>query len=574
MRSLRNIRTRIIAFSAVLLLFGTAFFGVAGFGAAAGVPGVPTEGGFAGVAGIGVAYAAESSPTPSISPQDITGTPAGEPDGSGPVEERVADSILGGGPNISAKSAIVMEVNSGAVLYSKDADASMQPLSLTKLMTALLTIENLPMTDTITYSKRSINNIGSAVTRIGLVEGEHMTVLDALYGMLVASADEPAYALGETIGKGKINNFITMMNQRMTALGGIRTEFLSATGTGGTKQTSCAYDLGLIACELWKHPLFFKIASAKWYEIPATNLKEKRMLAQTHAFIRKTKTYEYAIAGKTGGSTSSNAYSLCTFAEKDGMTVVAIVLGSAGNDRSYDDTVSILKYTFENYKVYPMRTIESSLNNDYTGLFDRCPMFDNGMGDLVSIDKNAAVVLPYGADPSSLTKSVTYELPSEYVHGENVIGHVVYRYKNHLVGNASILYNNPEYPMSQKEFEAVWPRFLIPPNLLPSQGGDGVLPDNSYLSSDITPQPSKAPADVTPANSSPDGDRDPSADPASDDSPGTQKEESKAGFFSVRTKAWILGIGVFLLTFVPCMLLIFVFLPRRARRKNRVTKRL
>ena len=246
----------------------------------------------------------------------------------------------------------------------------------------------------------------------------------------------------------------------------------------------------------------------------------------------------------------------------------------AGNDRSYDDTVSILKYTFENYKVYPMRTIESSLNNDYTGLFDRCPMFDNGMGDLVSIDKNAAVVLPYGADPSSLTKSVTYELPSEYVHGENVIGHVVYRYKNHLVGNASILYNNPEYPMSQKEFEAVWPRFLIPPNLLPSQGGDGVLPDNSYLSSDITPQPSKAPADVTPANSSPDGDRDPSADPASDDSPGTQKEESKAGFFTVRTKAWILGIGVFLLTFVPCMLLIFVFLPRRARRKNRVTKRL
>ena len=545
MRIFRGRRIRIFAILAVLLL-GTALFGVPGIASAdVGGERIFREGEADGSAG------------------DGTGEGDDKPDTS------VATSILGGGPSIGAKAAIVMEVGSGAVLYAKNAADSYAPMSLTKLMTALLTIEKLDMTDTVTFSKKSIHSIGSSVTRIGLVEDETLTVLDTLYAMLVASADETAYALGEKMGGGKVDKFLPMMNERMKELGGINTEFRTATGTGGTKQSSCAYDLGLVACELMKYPLFFKIASSKWYEVPATNLKEARMLAQTHAFIRKTKNYEYAIAGKTGGVSSSEGYALCTYAEKDGMTVVAIVLGCKSGDSCYDDTVTALNYVFENYKVYSIRSVESSVNASYTGLFESCPMFDDGTGDLVYIDPAAYVVLPHGTTPEVLSKTISYSIPDEYVHGENVIGHVSYFYSNRCVGNAAIIFNNPEFPMSQAEFEAVWPRFLVLPNMLPSQGGSGVVIDNSLLTANLSPIPTVDPANASPTPVPP------TPTPASDLV--IEKKPETSGFLPsvpVRTKAWLLGGAIFLVTFVPCILVIFVFLPRRARRKNRVTKRL
>ena len=485
------------------------------------------------------------------------------------IPSNVAAAVLDGGPQIGAANAIVMEVNSGAVLYSKNATASCSPMSLTKLVTGLLAFENLSTADTVSFSYKAINGIGSSVTRVGIVENERISVLDALYAMLIASADEVSYALGEKMSNNKINNFYQMMNDRVKALGGVNSSFSSATGTGGSKQTSCAYDLALVACELYQYPLFRQIASASWYEIPATNLKESRVLAQTHKFIRKNaKKYEYAIAGKSGGQAADKTYSLCTYAEREGLRVVAIVLGSANSDSSYDDTISIVNYVFENYKANSMRSIESSLNEDYTGLFDYCPMFDDGQRDLIYIDRNSTIVLPRGADPSSLVKTIEYSLPSEYVHGENIIGHVIYRYNGHRVGNASIIYYNQEYPLSQAEFDAVWPFFLIPPTMLPSQGGSGVVIDNSYLTVNITPAPTPVPGKATPT---------PAPTPASSSLIIEKEPEEPTGLFSslsIRTRAWLLGGAIFFATFLPCVILIFVVLPRRARKRNRVTKRL
>ena len=492
-----------------------------------------------------------------------------------PTSAGVADPVLEGGPQIGAKYAIVMEVGSGAVLYAKNATEACSPTSLTKLVTALLALETLSPTDTVSFSYQAIHGIGTNVTRVGIVENERISVQDALYAMLVASADEVSYALGEKMGGGKIKPFYEMMNKRMSELGAVNSDFSSATGTDNTKQTSCAYDLGLVACELARNALYNKITSSSWYDIPQTNLKEHRVIAQTHQFIRKTKKYEYATAGKTGGQAADKTYSLCTYAEREGMPVVAIVLGCSGNDAAYDDTVSAINYAFENYKAFSMKEIESAVNENYSGLFDYCTMFDDGSGDLIYIDRNSTIVLPRGADASTLTKTVEYNLPSEYVHGENVIGHVVYLYQGHRVGNAGILYNNPEFPMSQTEFDAVWPYFLVPPSMLKSQGGEGVVIDNSYLIPSITPTPSPSP---TPAGGSSDPGH--AASPSPRPTPSTTlrtKEEPETGFlagWSVRAKARLLGGAIFAGLFLPCVIVIFVVLPRRHRKKNRVTRRL
>lgn len=529
---------RLLALAAVLLIIGTAVFGM-----------IPAN----------VALA---------SPAGNTLAP--------PTSAGVADPVLEGGPQIGAKYAIVMEVGSGAVLYAKNATEACSPTSLTKLVTALLALETLSPTDTVSFSYQAIHGIGTNVTRVGIVENERISVQDALYAMLVASADEVSYALGEKMGGGKIKPFYEMMNKRMSELGAVNSDFSSATGTDNTKQTSCAYDLGLVACELARNALYNKITSSSWYDIPQTNLKEHRVIAQTHQFIRKTKKYEYATAGKTGGQAADKTYSLCTYAEREGMPVVAIVLGCSGNDAAYDDTVSAINYAFENYKAFSMKEIESAVNENYSGLFDYCTMFDDGSGDLIYIDRNSTIVLPRGADASTLTKTVEYNLPSEYVHGENVIGHVVYLYQGHRVGNAGILYNNPEFPMSQTEFDAVWPYFLVPPSMLKSQGGEGVVIDNSYLIPSITPTPSPSP---TPAGGSADPGTYATPTPYARLTPSTslKKQEDTSGFlgsWSVRAKARLLGAGIFTALFLPCVIVIFIVLPRRRRRKNRVTKRL
>ena len=383
------------------------------------------------------------------------------------------NAIQAGGPAISAKAGIVMEVHSGAVLFAKNATDSCAPMSLTKLMTALLVLENGTMSDTVKCSYTAINGIGSKVTRVGLVVDERVSVLDMLYASLVASADEATYALGEHVG-GSSRKFIKMMNERLKELGGVNTTFSSITGTGTTKQTSCAYDIGLVACELGCRADFMDIASVKWYKIPATNLKEARTIAQTHKFIRQTLKYNYAIAGKSGGQMPDNGgYNLCTYAEKDGMRLVAIVMGSSTDEAAYDDTITMLNYSFENYVCYSMKGAERLTNKDYAGFFDNCPMFTGKDHETVYTDASATIVVPHGADMTKLEKKIEYDIPEDYVHGPNVIGHLIYMYQGAQIGSTDILYYNEEYPLSQKDFNAVWPKYLLSPSLLESVGGPG-----------------------------------------------------------------------------------------------------
>lgn len=382
------------------------------------------------------------------------------------------ESILGGGPAISGKAGVVMEVNSNAVLFAKNATDSLPPMSLTKLLTALLVLEDGRLTDTISCSYSAINNIGANVTRVGLVVNERIAAIDLLNASLVASADEATYALGEHVG-GSMRKFLKSMNERIQQLGAVNSNFTSCTGTGGSKQTSCAYDIGLVACKLGTRTDFLQIAGAKWYQIPQSNLKEARTIAQTHKFIRQTMKYDYAIAGKSGGKAEDGTYSLCTYAEKDGMRLVAIVLGSASDESAYDDTITMLSYAFENYKSYSMRTAERISNPDYAGFFDECPMFTGKDYSTLSIATGATIVVPLDTDLTKLEKHVEYSIPEDYIHGENVIGSLIYSYNGALVGRTDIIYYNEEYPFSQKDFNAVWPKFLLPPSMLKSTGGEG-----------------------------------------------------------------------------------------------------
>lgn len=380
-----------------------------------------------------------------------------------------ADFIWPSGPSVNADAAIVMEVTTGLILYEKDIYTAYYPASITKVLTALLALENCSMNEIVTMSDAAEHNVYGS--RIGLVSGEQVTLRDAMYGMLLESANEVSYAIGEHVAakvnhsSGSMEEFAALMNARVKELGGVNSNFLNSSGLHEAEHYTCAYDMALIGKEAIQYSDFRKIAGTRTYTIPPTNKNVARPVANHHRFIRKTMNYDYAIAGKTGGTTEALT-TLITFAEKDGLTLVAVVLHVDTALHAYEDTINILNFAFENYSLYSIRDTELDLELSFPPLFSQTAAFSDTEDSLVYIGKNSNVVLPNSANFSDATKTITYTPVEEFVHGDNIIGQISYQFAGKYIGFADIIYYNPDYPFTRAEFEALWPSYMVPPDIV------------------------------------------------------------------------------------------------------------
>lgn len=407
------------------------------------------------------------------------------------------------GPSVHADAAIVMEVTTGLILYEKDIYTAYYPASITKIMTALLALENCSMNEIVTMSEAAEHNVYGS--RIGLVAGEQVTLEDALYGMMLESANEVSYAIGEHVAakvnksKGSMEEFAALMNQRAAELGCVNSNFVNSNGLHEAEHYTCAYDMALIGKAAIAIPEFRKISGTRTYTIPATNKNVARPVANHHRFIRKTLTYDYAIAGKTGG-TNEALTTLVTFAEKDGLTLVAVVLHVDTALHAYEDTINILNFAFDNYSVYSIEDTELNLDLSFPSLFSQTAAFAAGPDTLIRIGENSNVVLPNSASFSDAVKAITYTPIEEFVHGDNVIGQISYQFAGKYIGFADIIYYNPDYPVTRAEFEALWPSYLIPPDLvfkeengvytpITSDSGTDSAPDSNETETDSSQKP-------------------------------------------------------------------------------------
>lgn len=392
-----------------------------------------------------------------------------------------ADFIWPSGPSVYADAAIVMEVTTGLILFEKDIYTAYYPASITKVLTALLALENCSINELVTMSDAAEHNVDGS--RIGLVSGEQVTLRDAMYGMLLESANEVSYAIGEHVAakvnhtSGSMEEFAALMNARVTELGGVNSHFVNSHGLHSTEHYTCAYDMALIGKEAIQYSEFRKIAGTRTYTIPPTNKNVARPLANHHRFIRKTLNYDYAIAGKTGGTTEALT-TLITFAERDGLTLVAVVLHVDTAIHAYEDTINILNFAFENYSLYSIRETELNLELSFPSLFSQTASFSDAENSLVYIGQNSNVVLPNSANFSDATKTITYTPVEEFVHGDNVIGQISYQFAGKNIGYADIIYYNPDYPFTRAEFEARWPSYMIPPDIVFEEDNGTYVPIN------------------------------------------------------------------------------------------------
>lgn len=253
--------------------------------------------------------------------------------------------------NINAESAILIDGDTGKILYEKSAYEKRAPASTTKIMTALLALEHCKTTDVATVTSEAITSVPSGYSTDLLKMGEELTIKDLLYALLLPSSNEAANVLAIHIS-GSIDSFASMMNTKAMDLGCKNTHFVNPNGVHDDNHYSTAYDLSLIAKEAMKNDIFRQIVSTASYTLPNSNKYSRidRTLITTNDLIKKQSNnyYEYAIGIKTGFTTPAKNC-LVSSATKDGKTLIAVVLRSNTDNNRYNDTKTLFNYGFDNF---------------------------------------------------------------------------------------------------------------------------------------------------------------------------------------------------------------------------------
>ncbi|MCR4611282.1 MAG: D-alanyl-D-alanine carboxypeptidase [Lachnospiraceae bacterium] len=332
-----------------------------------------------------------------------------------------------------SSAAIVMDVHTGAILYEKNIDAQYYPASITKILTTLLAIENSNLSDVVTFSHDAVYKNEGDSSHIGRDLGEQMTMEECLYAVMLESANECAYAVAEHVGGGDVNKFIQMMNDRAKELGCTNTHFCNPNGLPDSNHYVSARDMAIISRAAYQNKIFDKITGTKTYTIPPTNKHaEPTLLNNHHAMLNYYQTNKYlydpCVGGKTGYTNDAGA-TLVTYAKKNNMTLVSVVL-HGDTQTYYTDTTNILEYCFDNFKAYDLSSQSSTGVDNLVGKLG--PLNSDSKYIMKGEDSN--VILPNSADFANVTAKL---VPSQK---EDVAAQIQYYYADRFVGSADLVF--------------------------------------------------------------------------------------------------------------------------------------
>ncbi len=261
-------------------------------------------------------------------------------------------------PKIIGESAIVMDVETGDVLYEKNSSVRHYPASITKCMTALVVLENRNLDDRVEYSNEALLSIESGSSAAYIKPKEIMTVEESLYVMMLHSANDVAHGLAYEVG-GDLSGFAQMMNEKAVELGCMNTNFVNASGLNDKNHYTTAADMAKIAQAAYRNETLRKIMRTVRYEQPATNFtKNVRTWLNGNRMIREESEYYYkpCLGGKTGYTIAAGG-TLITYAKLHGRVLACVVLKSQNSASAYEDSIKLYKYVNENkdFSVYQKR---------------------------------------------------------------------------------------------------------------------------------------------------------------------------------------------------------------------------
>lgn len=330
----------------------------------------------------------------------------------GSAAEVTTDTIPGWpqGPSlIYSDTAVLMEASTGAILYNKGMDEVRYPASITKIMTAVIALENSNLTDTVTFTETACALAVPGNAKIDAKPGEIFTMEQCLYALLLSSANEVACQIAIQIA-GSEAAFADMMNTKAAEIGCTNTHFTNASGLHDTNHYTTAHDMALIMQYAIQNQEFLTITGTLSYTIPATNLSGERTLSTHNAMmVSGDYYYEGTFSGKPG-NTGEAGSTLVTAATRNQMTLICVVMKAADGGQSTTDTISLMDYGYNNFTLVDAAAQQS----DMTG----------------------SVLLPNGVDFSSLTVEETGS------DGQTVTD--TYYYQNQYLGTATKADNKKE----------------------------------------------------------------------------------------------------------------------------------
>lgn len=278
--------------------------------------------------------------------------------------------------DIQAKAALLLDQNTGKIVYAKNEHEELYPASLTKIMTALLVLRavdegKLTMDQSITASESAFETLHDDGSSAGIKAGEILTVRQLLQCLLIVSANEAGTILAEAVS-GSVSAFVEEMNAEAQALGCENTHFVNPTGLHDPQHYTSAWDLSLIATEALKYPDFLTICDSIKEIIPATNLSSERVLRTTNYLLDTWRALGYRYRNAHGiktGSTSDAGYCLVSSAEKGELRFLSVVMGcervvdasGKADVKSFSETKRLFEWGFENFSYKTVQSVNDML---------------------------------------------------------------------------------------------------------------------------------------------------------------------------------------------------------------------
>lgn len=335
------------------------------------------------------------------------------------------------GPEISAESAILMDANTGVILYAKNIHERCYPASTTKLITCLLAMQNGNLDDMVTFSRDAVYSVPSDGSNMGMDAGQAITLEECLYGILVGSANEVANAVAEHIG-GTIANFISMMNEYAASVGCTDSHFMNANGLYDDNHYTTAYDLAQMSRAFFQNEMLCKIGDTPRYHFEATATQpDDFYLNNKHKLITGEIPYDGILGGKTG-YTDEARQTLVTCAEQNGMKLICVVFKEE-SPTQFTDTVELFDYGFKNFQTVNISEKEEKYNIEPTGFLQTGNDIFGSSKPILSIDSTSYVIIPNTASFDDLQSEIVYDdTDSDY------LAQIVYTYQGTFVGNAYV----------------------------------------------------------------------------------------------------------------------------------------
>lgn len=402
-----------------------------------------------GAAALALTLLMNAAPLSAYAVNDSEGDGASTSDSTDNTAVTTADNdssvtaLASNSPALDATAALLVSPDSGMVLYSKNADQKRYPASTTKIMTALLTLENVSNLDeTVTSEAVDFENVTADSSNAGILLGEQVTVRDLLYALMLPSANEAAYMLARHVG-GSWEQFVDMMNDRAAELGCTGTHFCNPCGLHEDDHYTTAHDLYLIAKEAMKDVTFRDIVSTVQHRMAKTNLHEERIIYTTNQLIFSSfQPWSYAnCLGIKTGHTSQAGNCFVGYAEYGDAKLFSVVLGCSDSSKEYPsvaasftDTKKLCQWGFENF------TSKTLARQGEEVTYTKVKLSTDTNQLLLTAKADVVALLPKDLDVKAL--ELVEDIPEEVkapVKAGDPIGTATYRYNGTDYGTVELV---------------------------------------------------------------------------------------------------------------------------------------